>query len=198
MNYPKNIQEVAQLSPHYLGFIFWKKSPRFLQNKIPLLPKNIKKVGVFVNASVQEIETMVVEHDLQAVQLHGNESVEFCGMLSKKNITVIKAFGIKDQFDFSTLAPYENVCDFYLFDTKGDLPGGNGYGFDWTIIKKYPSKKPFFLSGGIGLEQLEEIIELQQLQLPIHAIDVNSKFEISPGLKKPELIKKFKTQLIDQ
>lgn len=190
MKYPENILEVGALLPDYMGFIFWEKSARYFNGEMPKLPKSIKKVGVFVNASLDEILDKIEKYDLQAVQLHGHESVKFCESLKKnssKLIDVIKVFPILDTFDFSLLKPFESVCDFFLFDTKGKLPGGNGTTFEWKVLEKYPSTKPFFLSGGIGIEELESINEILKTNLPIHAIDVNSKFEIEPGLKNIQL-----------
>jgi phosphoribosylanthranilate isomerase len=192
MKYPENILEVGSLLPDYMGFIFWEKSARYFDGIIPELPKSIKKVGVFVNASLEEILEKIEKHDLQAVQLHGDESVEFCETLKKNlpNLTdVIKVFSILDTFDFAILNPYENVCDYFLFDTKGKLPGGNGTTFDWKVLENYPSTKPFFLSGGIGIEEMEAVNEILKTNLPVYAIDVNSKFEIEPGLKNIQLCK---------
>lgn len=198
MKYPDNILEVGALLPDYMGFIFWEKSARYFDGIIPELPKSIKKVGVFVNATEEEILEKVEEHDLQVVQLHGSESVEFCESLKKKlpNLTdVIKVFSILNTFDFDLLLPFEKVCDFFLFDTKGKLPGGNGTTFDWKVLEQYSSTKPFFLSGGIGLEEMEAINEISKTNLPVYAIDVNSKFEIEPGLKNIELLSSFKDNL---
>jgi len=190
MKYPENILEVGALLPDYMGFIFWEKSARYFDGEMPELPKSIRKVGVFVNPSVDEIVEKINTYDLQAVQLHGQESVEFCESL-KKNIPnlidIIKVFSILDTFDFAELKPFEKVCDFFLFDTKGKLPGGNGTSFDWKVLENYPSNKPFFLSGGIGIAELDSINELLKTNLPIYAIDVNSKFEIEPGLKNVQL-----------
>lgn len=183
-----NIQEVAALQPDYLGFIFYEKSPRFFNGKLPELPKSIQKVGVFVNATMNDILQKVKEYDLQVVQLHGNETPEVCEVLKIINVKVIKAFSVNENFDFEILAPYESVCDYFLFDTKGKKPGGNGTTFNWEILKNYPSKKRFFLSGGIGLEEINKI---KKLYLPIHALDVNSKFEIEPGLKNINDCKKI-------
>ena len=190
MKYPENILEVGALLPDYMGFIFWEKSARYFDGVIPNLPESIQKVGVFVNAPLNEILEKIKNHDLQAVQLHGDESVEFCESLKKntpKLIDVIKVFPILDTFDFGILNSYEKVCDFFLFDTKGKLPGGNGTTFDWKVLEQYPSTKPFFLSGGIGIEELDSINEILKTNLPIYAIDVNSKFEIEPGLKNIQL-----------
>ena len=195
MKYPNNILEVGALLPDYMGFIFWEKSARFFNGEMPNLPKSIRKVGVFVNASLDEILDKIEKYDLQAIQLHGQESVEFCELLkinTPKLIDVIKVFSILDIFDFRDIKPYENVCDYFLFDTKGKLPGGNGTTFDWKVLENYPSIKPFFLSGGIGLEEIEGVKEILKTNLPIHAIDINSKFEIEPGLKDIERLKDLK------
>ena len=193
MKNPDNIRALAPLEPNYMGFIFWEHSARHLQQPIPKLVEGIQKVGVFVNASLQTVESTVASHHLQLVQLHGNETPEFCHQLQKQGIKVIKAFAVGTTFDFEILLPYESACDYYLFDTKGKNPGGNGTQFDWEVLKKYPSKKPFFLSGGIGLEDLSKIKAIEGL--PIHAIDVNSKFELEPGLKNIEKLNELKLQL---
>jgi phosphoribosylanthranilate isomerase len=196
MKYPDNIIEVGALLPDYMGFIFWEKSARYFDGQIPTLPKSIKKVGVFVNETVENIIDKVQKHDLQAVQLHGKESVEFClnlkaqlKNLKQVQIEIIKVFSVADDFDFSVLEPFENVCDYFLFDTKGKLPGGNGTTFDWKVLENYPSSKPFFLSGGIGIDEIDAVNEIIKTNLPVYAIDVNSKFEIEPGLKNVQLCK---------
>ncbi len=199
MKYPENILEVGALLPDYMGFIFWEKSARYFDGVIPEIPKSIKKVGVFVNETVEIITQKVLQHDLQAVQLHGKESVEFCEALKKslpKEIEIIKVFSILDTFDFEVLKPFESVCDYFLFDTKGKLPGGNGTTFDWKVLEKYPSTKPFFLSGGIGLEEMDAVTEILKTNLPVYAIDVNSKFEIEPGLKNIELCKNIRRETL--
>ena len=186
MKYPDNILELGSLLPDYMGFIFWEKSARYFDGVIPELPKSIKKTGVFVNESAALIVEKIIRYDLQAVQLHGKESVSFCEDLKKivpKNIEIIKVFSILDTFDFELLKPFESVCDYFLFDTKGKLPGGNGTTFDWKVLENYPSTKPFFLSGGIGLDEMDAVKEILKTNLPVYAIDVNSKFEIEPGLK---------------
>ncbi len=191
-----NTSEVAALKPDYLGFIFWEPSKRYFNGDLPSIPHGIKKVGVFVDATVEDIIDKVEKYQLLLVQLHGNESPNFCEMLRKKipQIEIIKVFSLKDEFDFTALKAFEEVCDYYLFDTKGKLPGGNGYVFNWKVLSKYPSTKPFFLSGGIGLnetEAIEEFMSRPEAQY-CYAIDVNSKFEIEPGLKDIEKLEKFK------
>ncbi|MEP3208586.1 MAG: phosphoribosylanthranilate isomerase [Maribacter sp.] len=192
----KNTAEVAALKPDYLGFIFWKPSKRYFEGDLPSIPHSVKKVGVFVDESVLIIVEKVKKYGLLLVQLHGQESPAFCEQLKKQipHVKIIKVFSIQDAFDFGQLEDFEDVCDYYLFDTKGKLPGGNGYCFNWEVLETYPSKKPYFLSGGIGLEELDSINEF--LKRPeaqyCHVIDVNSSFEIEPGLKDIEKVKEFK------
>jgi phosphoribosylanthranilate isomerase len=222
MKYVENIQEVAELQPDYLGFIFYEKSKRNFEGIIPELPKSVKKAGVFVNEIIEIVISMVEEYRLDAIQLHGDESVAYIIDLKnqlaerralfieenkhqrkKKNkhfiadsaIEIIKVFGIKDEFDFDILIPYVAVVDYFLFDTKGKERGGNGVQFDWSVLGKYPFKKPFFLSGGIGLEVIDQIKEIINSDIPIYALDVNSKFEKKPGLKNVNEVKNFKNKL---
>ena len=198
MKYPDNILEVGSLLPDYMGFIFWEKSARYFDGIIPDLPKSVKKVGVFVDEKVEIILAKAIKYNLQAIQLHGKESVEFCEILKEKlpeGIKIIKVFSINDEFDFDLLKPFESACDYFLFDTKGKLPGGNGFTFDWKVLEKYPSSKPFFLSGGIGIEEINSIKEILKTQLPIHALDLNSKFETKPGLKDKTVFENFQINL---
>ena len=196
MKQPENILDIAAHSPTYMGFIFWEPSPRYMDQPLPegLSPK-LQKVGVFVDATEAEIRTRIDQYKLQAVQLHGQESPDFCAKLRSPHLQVIKAFSIGSHFDFDRLTPYTDACDFFLFDTQGPKPGGNGTTFDWTLLNDYPLNKPFFLSGGIGLEDLPKIHALTKTTLPIHAIDVNSKFERKPGIKNSALIHQLKQQL---
>jgi phosphoribosylanthranilate isomerase len=197
MREPLNIKALSALTPDYMGFIFWAPSSRYVETTTPELPSAIKKTGVFVDASVDYIQSMVLQHNLQAVQLHGEETPQYCALVQDLGVEVIKAFSIKDSFDFSQLDPYETSSDFFLFDTKGELPGGNGYGFDWSLLTNYPSQKPFFLSGGIGLEHTPQIKALLNTDLPLHAIDVNSKFELAPALKNINALTQFKNELYE-
>ncbi|WP_299121892.1 phosphoribosylanthranilate isomerase [uncultured Tenacibaculum sp.] len=197
MKYVENIQQVAGLQPDYLGFIFYDKSKRNFEGIIPQLPKGIKKTGVFVNEYLEIVISLVEEYKLEAIQLHGDESVTYIESLKEHlpKVELIKVFGIKDEFDFEILKPYEVVVDYFLFDTKGKERGGNGVTFDWTVLKKYNSTKPFFLSGGIGLEEIKEVQNIIKTDLPIYALDVNSKFEKEAGLKSVKKIKKFKNEI---
>ena len=198
MKYPNNILEVGSLLPDYMGFIFWDKSARYFDGTLPALPQSIKKTGVFVNASKEEIVAKVLKYDLQAVQLHGEESIDFCQELKNslaENSEIIKVFSVDFEFDFNQLEPFETVCDYFLFDTKGKLPAGNGTTFDWKVLEQYPSQKPFFLSGGIGWDEIDLVKQILKTDLPIYAIDVNSKFEIEAGLKDKEKLDRFKQKI---
>lgn len=195
MKYPDNIREVAALTPDYMGFIFWEKSARYFDNSLPELPKNTKKTGVFVNPTFHFIQEKINQHKLRAIQLHGTETPEFIHRLQDLKVEIIKAFNVDKDFDFGMLEAYETYCDFYLFDAKGKLPGGNGFTFDWEVLKNYKSPKPFFLSGGIGPCDVEKIKEIKTLDLPLYAIDINSKFEEKPGLKNIEKLTAFQTNL---
>ena len=197
MKYVENIQQVAELKPDYLGFIFYEKSKRNFEGIIPEIPKGIKKTGVFVNEYLEILVSLSEEYKLEALQLHGDESVAYIQEIKKHlpKVEIIKVFGIKDSFDFSKLDEYEPVVDYFLFDTKGKERGGNGVVFDWTVLKNYQSTKPFFLSGGIGLEEVSSVKEIIKTNLPIYAIDVNSKFETKPGLKSIKELKKFKNEI---
>jgi phosphoribosylanthranilate isomerase len=195
MKYNDNIEAVAHLQPDYMGFIFYDKSARHFNKTIPVLTDTIKKVGVFVDEKLDMVSQIIRKFNLQTVQLHGNESPEYC--MNLKNVEVIKVFSIKDQFNFEILRQYEEVCDYFLFDTKGKLPGGNGYTFNWNVLENYPSTKPYFLSGGIGLNEIEKIKLFKESPASkyCYAIDINSKFEIKPGLKNIEELEKFKHEL---
>ncbi len=200
MKFTENIQQVAELQPNYLGFIFYEKSPRNFEGIIPDLPKGIKKVGVFVNEYVEIVVSLIEEYKLDAVQLHGDESVAYIKELKQHlpKVEIIKVFGIKDEFNFEVLKPYEEVVDYFLFDTKGKERGGNGEVFNWGILKNYNSTKPYFLSGGIGLEGIDELQSFfkRKTSQYCYAIDVNSKFETKPGVKSVEKLQKFKEILV--
>jgi len=187
----ENINKVAELNPDYIGQIFWEKSVRYVNNVSPKLKKEIKKTGVFFNSKIDEVFDRINEHNLACVQLHGEESPQYCENIIDRGTQVIKSFRIDDDFDFSVLKNYEKYCDLFLFDSKSKLPGGTGKSFNWEILKKYKLKKEFFISGGIGLHSIESLIELFKMDLPIYGVDVNSKFEDENYLKKTDELKTF-------
>lgn len=200
MKYPKNIEEISSLNPDYMGFIFWEKSKRNMDiESIPEIPETINKVGVFVDAYINEISTKIKQYQLQTIQLHGNEMVNFCKMVKRLDVKVIKVFSVNNDFNFNNLKEYVPFVDYFLFDTKGKLPGGNGIMFDWKILEQYPFYKPFFLSGGIGKTEIDAIKKFLKTDVAKNciAIDVNSRFETKPGLKSEIKLKKFKKLLYE-
>jgi len=193
LRHPDNIDAILPLKPDYLGFIFYNKSSRYAGRHLdPFYAKEIegpKKVGVFVDETLMQMEDIIDTYRLDMVQLHGKESAELCEKMKANGVGVMKVFNVGEAFDFSILESYEPHVDFFLFDTKGKHPGGNGTTFDWKLMEGYPSQKPFFLSGGIGPEHAGMIKELTFPQL--HALDINSKFEDRPGLKNIDKLKGF-------
>jgi phosphoribosylanthranilate isomerase len=190
----ENIRELVKLEPDYIGFIFYEKSARYIGKKISkeildVIPPSIKKVGVFVNATEREMKNAITENSLNVVQLHGNESPEMCQIIRMAGVEVIKAFPVDEEFDFHSIQRYRESCGFYLFDTKTPQYGGSGKQFDWTLLDKHNFTKPVFLSGGIGLEDAEKIIRLNNKDIKV--IDINSRFEIEPGLKDIDKVKRF-------
>jgi phosphoribosylanthranilate isomerase len=186
-----NIQEVAALQPDYAGFIFYPKSPRYVGEnfKMPELDKSINKVGVFVNEPVDRLVVKVRKYKLQYAQLHGTEAPEECQAIRDKGIGIIKAFAMGEHFDFRQLEQYESTIDYFLFDTKTKGYGGSGRSFNWHLLKGYGMKKAYFLSGGISLENMEHLKTIDPQN--IHALDVNSRFEVKPGLKDIEKLEEL-------
>ena len=199
MKYPDNLAQVAILNPDYLGFIFYEPSPRFMANTLSpadlnAIPTGIQKVGVFVNASTDYMLKMSEQYGLDLLQLHGQESVAQCQALHQQGQRLIKVFSLGSaDFDFTTLETYQPYVDFFLFDTQGKQPGGNGLAFNWQQLAQYRLKTPFFLSGGIGLDNLTDIATITSSQP--YALDVNSCFESEPGRKRIDLLKQLVTHV---
>ncbi|WP_457270299.1 phosphoribosylanthranilate isomerase [Pedobacter sp. UYEF25] len=197
MKYASNIAALADLKPDYLGFIFYDKSPRNVSDVsselIRYIPKEIKTVGVFVDENLENVMRKVADLDLSAVQLHGRESSEYCLALKNhfSSLEIIKAFGVDNAFEFAMLESYEEAVDFFLFDTKTSMHGGSGKQFDWTILEHYKLNKPYFLSGGIDSCHVPDILNVDDERLV--AVDVNSKFEVEPGLKNIAKLEEFFT-----
>ena len=201
MRNPENLQSLFALKPDYVGFIFYEKSKRFVTDFPQIsFPKEIKKVGVFVNESIEEVLDKVEKYHLEAVQLHGNETPEYCEILRHSKlvseahqIEIFKAFSVDETFDFLKTEPYQNVCNYLLFDTKGKEYGGNGVKFNWQVLDNYNGKTPFLLSGGITKVDAAEIKKLKHKAFA--GVDINSGFEIEPALKNIDNIKEFKQNL---
>lgn len=193
MKYPSNIHAVADLHPDFMGFIFYPKSPRYAEpldmETLNALPKSIKKIGVFVNEDLEDILTIVYKYNFDGVQLHGSENMDVCKKLKETGLLVLKAFPIADASNFKVTKTYEGVCDYFLFDTKTDTYGGSGVKFDWSILNEYKGEMPFLLSGGIASDDADAILKIEHPKFA--GIDLNSKFEVSPGLKDIQKLKKF-------
>ncbi len=197
MNNQKNTNSICELQPDFLGFIFWKNSKRYCEEVIENIPDSIQKVGVFVDADYNDIVDKVIVYNLNFVQLHGNESPDFCAEIRKTNIKVIKSITINNNLNFKELNYNKDCVDYFLFDTKGELPGGNGRTFDWEILNEYNEDIPYFLSGGISLDKWPKLENFLQSKTAKNcfAIDINSQFEEEPGIKNKQKIKLFQEKL---
>ena len=187
MREAENIREVEALGIDWLGMIFWPKSSRFVSQRPEYLPNQVKRVGVFVDEEAGRVMETADEYGLDLIQLHGHESPEYISML--KGHRIIKAFNIAIPSDFRDTAPYEGLADYFLFDTKGKKVGGNGEKFDWSVLSSYQGRTPFLLSGGIGPEDVEQVRAINHPKCI--GIDLNSRFEIAPGLKDVSKLKEF-------
>lgn len=180
-----NIKEISTLTPDLMGFIFYPPSSRnvagLTKETIASLPKEIQAVAVFVDEDFENILKITNLYNFNIVQLHGTENPQFCQKLKEKGLKVIKAFRISENFDFSTLIPFMEVVDCFIFDARGKAPGGNGVKFNWKILTKYTFSFPFILSGGIGEE--DPLVLKDNLPRNCIGVDLNSKFEIYPGKK---------------
>ena len=193
MREAENIREVEQLKVDMIGFIFYPKSPRCLYELPAYMPVKAKRVGVFVNEDKKEIEIFADRFSLDYIQLHGNESPEYCHSLRATGLRLIKAFSIARRKDFENIGTYEESCDYFLFDTKCEQHGGSGNQFDWSMLNSYKGKKPFLLSGGINPYSPPTLKELRHPRLA--GFDLNSRFETKPGLKDVERLRHFLEEL---
>lgn len=190
-----NLQALHRLDMDYFGFIFYPKSKRFVSDKSILskLEDKSKAVGVFVNEQLDILLAITQNNAISTVQLHGDESPDYCFELQQCGLSVIKAFNLHKEFDYQSISPYHNVVDYYLFDAKGSERGGNGVKFNWDLLGNYQLNTPFFLSGGITEFDVEKIKNVNHPLL--YVIDINSGFELSPGIKNVVGIERFKNQL---
>ena len=195
---PSNVKEVVEAKPDFIGFIYYPLSPRYVGKEngkgiFQNLQAESKKVGVFINETMKKILETASGANLDIIQLHGNESPELCSELKSSGLEVIKAFSIDMDFSFKSTRQYLPVCDYFLFDTKSEKAGGSGRKFDWKKLDDYSLDKPFFLSGGIGPE---DIIKLKTIRNKgLFAVDINSRFETAPGIKDASLVSAFIKEL---
>ena len=197
MREPKNIEQVAQLGVDMMGFIFYPKSPRYVSYVLAHsdADRKVCRVGVFVNDSIPEILDKIHSFSLNAVQMHGNESRELCEQLREANrdIKIIKAISVSNAGDIQKYKEYVGAVDNFLFDTKCKTVGGSGQQFDWQVLDEYDGDVPFLLSGGIGPEDAFRIRTFHHSQCV--GIDLNSRFEIEPGVKDVEKLNKFLNEI---
>lgn len=198
----ENVKSLIPLQVDWAGFIFYEDSPRNVENDLEQISfleirggytRGVKRVGVFVNASKAFILEKAKRYLLDIAQLHGEESAMFCDEIKATGLSVVKAFSIDKDFAFRSIVAYEFACDYLLFDTKGAKRGGNGDAFDWSILEKYEGQTPFILSGGIGPDSVQDLLAFSHPMMA--GIDVNSQFEIEPGLKDVGKIKNFLEKL---
>jgi phosphoribosylanthranilate isomerase len=191
---PLNLKEVAESEPDFLGLIYYHGSPRYISKEtepdlLENFPQGIKRAGVFLNENISEVLKISKRATLDLIQLHGNESPEYCSRLTASGYSVIKVFNIENGFNFETLTRYLRVCDFFLFDTKSNKQGGSGRKFNWHKLEEYSLDKPFFLSGGIGPEDAGLVKSIRNKGL--YGVDINSRFETVTGIKDADLVRTF-------
>lgn len=188
-----NIRQVEALGIDWLGFIFWPKSSRFVHERPAYLPANAKRVGVFVDADIEVVRETAAAYCLDIIQLHGKESPAYIkhlrSLCSDHVAVIIKAFNIATPEDLKQTEPYEGITDYFLFDTKAKMVGGNGTQFDWTVLNDYQGNTPFILSGGIGPDDAEKVKAFHHPMLA--GIDLNSRFETVPAHKDVNLLRTF-------
>lgn len=185
----ENIREVEALGVDWMGFVFYRTSPRFVSELPDYLPQRAKRIGVFVNETEERIMETVELFRLDMVQLHGQEMPDFCNRIRSKGLKVIKAINVQNGFPSEEVFSYEGACDYFLFDTKTSLPGGSGLKFDWSALSAYRGTTPFLLSGGISPDDADRV------EVFVHGhcigIDLNSRFETSPAYKDIRLLQSF-------
>jgi phosphoribosylanthranilate isomerase len=193
----EQLKDLQLIGVDYAGLIFYPPSPRYVgKHKMQASETkeqqiSIRKIGVFVNEQECDLLKLVDDWGLEMVQLHGEETPEFCERISKQ-VKVIKAFRVGAVDDIELMvSPYRDVVDYFLFDTMGEKYGGTGKQFDWKLVSNTVLEKPYFLSGGIGADLDQELNDFASTQKDLYAVDVNSKFEVSPGIKNMGLIRKF-------
>ena len=197
----ENVKEVVDAGPDYLGFIFFQGSKRYvgdsrLRSFFESVPATIIRTGVFVDEDIKYVVEKAKTFNLGLIQLHGSESPDYCGAIREKGFNVVKSFGIAGMDDLERTGVYIDSCDYFLFDSKTDGYGGSGLSFRWDILSGLGFDKPFFLSGGIGPDDTGLIKALKHESL--YAVDINSRFETSPGIKDAALVREFINSLNDR
>jgi len=195
---PGNVREVVDTGPDFIGFIFYPGSKRYIgdfPDKLLLqqVPPGIQRTGVFVNENIEKVLKVASQFMLEVIQLHGNETVEYCSFVRSSGYKVIKTFGVDRDFDFKGLDAYQEACDYFLFDNKADMHGGTGVKFNWDKLADYHFNKPFILSGGIGPEDVKILKAIRHKAF--FAVDINSRFETITGFKNSAIVNSFIKEL---
>lgn len=196
MRESENIRAIEQAGADFMGFIFFGRSPRFVDALPSYMPSGCKRVGVFVNEASDTIVARAEQFGLDYIQLHGKETPEQCKELISSGLKLIKVFSIASADDFKNVELYHGLCEYFLFDTACSEHGGSGLSFDWSLLSNYTAATPFLLSGGIGSNDVEAIKNLGHSQLA--GLDINSRFEIEPALKDVKKVKEFIKQVKKQ
>ncbi|MBP7730154.1 MAG: phosphoribosylanthranilate isomerase [Bacteroidales bacterium] len=192
----QNVNLLVKTKIDFAGFIFYQGSKRCIGENtfrtiLKIIPRNVKKVGVFVNEHIDKVLKISEEASLDIIQLHGDEDLDYCRRLKSAGMKVIKAFRIKESDKIDFVNAFSDVCDFFLFDTESGLYGGSGKKFNWDIIESIRPEKPFFISGGIEPQDALTLKEISKKNNMMYAVDINSKFETAPGIKDIDKIRKF-------
>jgi phosphoribosylanthranilate isomerase len=202
MTLPEQLEQLGGLGVTFAGFIFYPKSPRYVFKHMTTTQirkeNNINKVGVFVNAGIEEVLHIVDECRLHMVQLHGDETPKYCEKIADY-VSVVKAFRLSENDNIEWMVhPYMDVCDMFMFDTMGVGYGGTGKKFNWDLLQDADVGKPFFLSGGIEPGDEERLREFSQKPIgkALFAVDINSRFEVTPGVKDMNKVRDFVTRMI--
>lgn len=201
MTDPGNVEAICLLQPDFLGYIFYSRSLRFVgKDPDPAIfsnvPGSIERVAVFVNEHLERMIEIMARYHIHMVQLHGMEPPETCAALKSIGKKVIKVFPADQADNASLMEQYSRCSDYFLFDTPVKTYGGSGRKFDWDVLKKLDTKKPFFLSGGIGVKDAGVI---KSLSIPkMHAVDINSRFETEPGIKDIKKVEEFIKSVRDE
>lgn len=192
MRDPDNIRAVEALGIDWMGFIFWPGSSRYVSRRPAYLPEKTKKVGVFVDASIDEVLQHTADYRLDIIQLHGSEDAAYIRRLKQEygeGLVVMKAISVRNAGDVAAYKAYEDCVDYFLFDNKCQTVGGSGQQFDWSVLDAYKGRRPFLLSGGIGPDSTDSIRAFHHPRLA--GIDLNSRFERTPAIKDISKLKQF-------
>ena len=194
----ENIRQVEALGVDLMGFIFWPRSSRYVAQRPSYLPTRCRRVGVFVDENIETVRRIADDYALDIIQLHGHESPDYCAQLHGRPI--IKAFNIATADDFVQTEPYAGLADYFLFDTKGKSVGGNGEKFDWSVLSAYSGSTPYLLSGGIGPDDAPALrtsfsVGCGSAAANCVGIDLNSRFELAPGLKDVAALRQFLNEI---